>query len=178
VNTVALVGLLATQWTTPPSLAAGDRVRVHVLHQPTLLEMPLPRLERMTFGGTLTFYEPDDSLALDRDKWLFSYPSPEHVGFHFIEVYRIDVAAGSDWLRGAAKGAGYAFAATVFVSFLCTVAGGGPEAAESCPFWANFGRFSLVTVPVGALVGSRFTRWKTVYKRELTPPRTVYQWNR
>ena len=162
-NALALAGLLAVQWAEPPYLAPGDRVRVHALHQPTLLEMPLPQLQRVTYGGTLTFYAAGDRLALERDKFLGTYPSPATVEFNWIHVHRIDVPAGTNWLTGAAKGAGYALIGAGTASLICSLSAG---LVENCGFWENLGRISLVTVPVGALIGSRFTRWKPVYKRQ------------
>lgn len=161
----ALAGVLAVQWAEPPAFAPGDRVRVHVIAQAELFGMPLPRWRRFRFSGTLTYYAAYDSLALQRDPLLIVVPDPDVVGFHWSEIYRIDEPNGRNWSGGALRGASMALSTSLTLAFICSVVGGNEPGADGCPFWKNFARISLVTVPVGALVGSQFTRWKPAYRR-------------
>jgi hypothetical protein len=166
VNAVALAGLLAVQGAEAPVLAPGDRVRVHVLVQSTFLGMPAPGLRRVTYDGTLTYYAAADRLALTRDTSKFRPPIPAAVEINWIEVHRIDVPRGSNWLSGAAKGAGAAFIGAGVHALFCSAFGGEAADADGCPFWKYVGLYAAVTVPVGALIGSRSTRWKPVYERK------------
>ena len=128
--------------------------------------MPLPLLRAARYSGTLTLYQAGDSLALERDKVLFFHPVPEVVRLYWTDVSSIDVPNGRDWLGGALAGAGYALSGALGVAWLCVIAGG--EASPDgggCPFWKNAARVALVTVPVGTIIGSQFTRWKPVYRR-------------
>lgn len=164
---VALAGLLAVQWAEPPDLAPGDRVRVHVLAPQQTIVGPKPRVLRATYSGTLTLYTVDDGLALERDKFLGTYPSPAAVRVFWPQVSRIDVPArGGNWLGGAAAGGVVALMGGAVGWFACGVLGGNQPGAEGCSFWDYTGRIALVTVPVGAIIGSRFTRWKPVYKNK------------
>ena len=167
-NAVVVAALLTVQWAEPPDLAPGDRVRVHVVAQQQTILGPMPRTIRAAYSGTLTLYTADDGLALERDKFLGTYRSPADVRVSWPQVSRIDVPArGGNWLGGAALGGVVALTGGATGWLVCTMSGGlQGGTAEGCPFWDNVGRFALVTVPVGALIGSRFTRWKPVYKRK------------
>ena len=165
-NAVALLGLLAAQWAEAPDFAPGARVRVHVLEQGTFGGIPKPEVVLVTYSGTLTYYAVDDGLTLERDKILGTYQSPATVTFPWMDVHRIDVPAGSKWLRGAAAGGIFALISAAGGVTFCVVFGGLQPGASGCPFWDYAAHVALVSVPVGAIVGSQFTRWKPVYKRK------------
>ena len=165
---VALASLLAVQWHEPPDLAPGDRVRVHVRAEQQTIAGPTPRVLRARYSGTLTLYTADDGLALERDKLLGTYPNPAAVRFSWPQVSRIDVPVrGGNWLGGAARGGLVALMGGAAGWIVCAVGGNVlRDADQGCHFWKYTGRIALVTVPVGAIIGSRFTRWKPVYKQK------------
>jgi hypothetical protein len=160
VNAALALAVLAGLQYERPSLGVGDRVRVHIADQPSFLGMPLPRLRRTKYSGTLTEFSDGERLALQRDKWLFFYPAPEVVALDWIDIYRIDVPNGRDVAGGALQGVVMAFSVAIFYAGLCKAFGG-----HECDFWQPFAYSAAVTVPVGAAIGSQFTRWKAVYRR-------------
>ena len=146
---------------TAPVLAPGQKVRVWTLEQATFLGLPTPRLQALRFVGTLTAYNPPDSLSLRRTA-LFVAPwrSREYTA-RWESVRRIDVPHGRDAVGGTLAGVSAAIGYGLFISFFERVFCD----AQSCGRGVlTYGaRAAVVTVPAGALAGIFTTRWKRAY---------------
>jgi len=168
VNGLLLLALLATQrqptWPTTV-LTPGDRVRIHVREQRSFLGMPLPILRGAKHKGVLTVYDPEDSVVLERERYLlFHRRPPDLFVAHWDEIQGIDIPDGRDWMGGFFSGVGFALGAGLSLGLMdamvCRPWGG------SCfPFWKTVAYTAAVSVPIGVIIGSQSTEWKPIYHR-------------
>jgi len=144
-----------------PLLAPGQKVRVWTLEQVTFLGLPTPRLRALRIVGTLTEYDPPDSLSLRRTaRFIAPWRSREYAA-SWESVRRIDVPHGRDVLGGTVAGIGAAIGYGLFVSFFQRVFCDAPSCGRGVLTYSA--RAAVVTIPAGALAGLFTTRWKRVY---------------
>jgi hypothetical protein len=82
-------------------------------------------------------------------------------------IRQLDRQDGNHWLRGVFGG----LIASAAVGVYFAVSEAGESDLSAGGLWLMGTSFStVITVPVGALIGSAYPRWKTVYWADLPPP--------
>ena len=161
----SLVAQRRLPWTYPiPALGPGDRVRVWAWeYGPHLRPYSLQLGARETHTvGELVLYHAPDSLRLRVTGLRAPFALIPERTIMWEHVSRIDTPNGRDVLGGAARGLATAFGAALMVSLAYHAFG--CEQGNSCGnVWERTARYSVVTIPVGAVVGFLSTRWKRVY---------------
>jgi len=161
----ALAGQRRLPWTNDvPALAPGDRIRVWAWEYGPQLQphrLLLGAHEVRIVGELLTF-DPPNSLRLRPTGLLAPFSVIPERTVDWTRVSRIDTPNGRDVLRGAVGGVGVAFGLALLYG-LGEHAEGCQEAHSCGSVWKRTLRYSVVTAPIGTVVGFLSTRWKRVY---------------
>ncbi len=152
---------------TLPSLVPGQRVRVcawdygpHVRPRAFLVDE-----HQVCVAGELVTYEPPAMLRVRRTGLLAPVALDRERTFTWDQISHIDRPNGRNVVGGAVYGFSTALATALLVGLGEKAFGacGNPGENKCQSVLVRTARYSIVAVPVGALAGYFFTRWKRVY---------------